>query len=844
MGGASKSSPSRGVASVASVAAVAALQQVQTQLEDLLRKELDGALVSPSSSSRNHFRVAYLSAMSRLRPTFWEDDEDFLDKDMREAEWDKRQRYNQLKKVWIRYDRMAPDKARDLSTEDQEIENDLDLVEEEIQEEWHEFAEELLDILDFDQEDDENFGDEEDMNDLAQWKGEMKQMQRDASLLKRRILERTMQRRAREEEERAKVVVSSERKREQMDLRKNLAKAASEEARLVKSGQKRRSKRDSQSANSPGLEVDRRQECPPISPKHSEKKSAALRGPNCKTVAVKTSNKRAQGDVSAMRLRFSQPTTPQLPAYPPPLSPTKYKYGRTGVQAAPTPIAPSFTGCSKHKDDKAETQKGKGDDRAPIASVRGILKILELHERVSAKELAKALNDLCEAAVRDNVGCCQTLSAGKGNETLYNILRQYQSNATVLEVCLRALELLLVRCEKSRDALASLGAIEIVLVGMLFHQDSVEVQERGCHVLTSFATTRKYQDWIVGSKGIEVLLTTQAAFVLDANVQAACFQTLTQIAMDNRLMTRQIAAEGAIKALMEVICMPEHETNLKFHRVALRSIAVLARDDDANRGTIAKNSGIYLTLLAMECFGSDGDLQQYGCEALCSLAMEHPQNRDSIHNQGGLSILSKTMKDHRDHLGALEGALPLLTQLTETSIVSRLFGEVGGVDRVLVAMRNFETSVIIHEHGCLTLCNMAIEEENKETIRNLGGIRMIVSAMRLLGSNTFVQKSGCRALDSLATNDQSKVTIAASGGVSAMLSAMQAHASVGGVQGLAIAALRKLATIHRNRGIMKMNHGIESVEGAMQKYPKHAHLQENGRALVKLLDPTRAFLTV
>jgi hypothetical protein len=92
-------------------------------------------------------RVAYLSAVSRrLRPTFWEDEEDFLDSAKRAQAWEQRQGYNTLKQVWITYDRLSL--RRDLSAEDQEIENDLDLVEEEIQEKWHEVAEELLEIID------------------------------------------------------------------------------------------------------------------------------------------------------------------------------------------------------------------------------------------------------------------------------------------------------------------------------------------------------------------------------------------------------------------------------------------------------------------------------------------------------------------------------------------------------------------------------------------------------------------------------------------------------------------------------------------------------------------------
>lgn len=75
-----------------------------------------------------------------------------------------------------------------------------------------------------------------------------------------------------------------------------------------------------------------------------------------------------------------------------------------------------------------------------------------------------------------------------------------------------------------------------------------------------------------------------------------------------------------------------------------------------------------------------------------------------------------------------------------------------------------------------------------------------------------------------------------------MLSAMKTHPNVAGVQALAITALRKLATITRNRCIMKSNGGTDTVEAAIRKYPTHAHLQENGKSLVKLLDPTRALL--
>ena len=190
--------------------------KAQDELQDLLRKELGQDAGRSKSRSYAFFRISYLRAVSQLRPSFFDDLEDFLEQDLRVAEWAKRQRFNELKKVWIRYDKIAPDKARDLGTEDQEIENDLDMIEEEIQEEWQDFAEELLDMFDDDDEE-EDFGDEEDLGDLDEWRAERKRMRQDASLLKRRILERTMQRRAREEEEeKRRAAEEHERRMEEM----------------------------------------------------------------------------------------------------------------------------------------------------------------------------------------------------------------------------------------------------------------------------------------------------------------------------------------------------------------------------------------------------------------------------------------------------------------------------------------------------------------------------------------------------------------------------------------------------------------------------------------------------
>lgn len=111
--------------------------------------------------------------------------------------------------------------------------------------------------------------------------------------------------------------------------------------------------------------------------------------------------------------------------------------------------------------------------------------------------------------------------------------------------------------------------------------------------------------------------------------------------------------------------------------------------------------------------------------------------------------------------------------------------------------------------------------------------------MKRLTSDSLLQKNGVKALDSLATNDENKRNIAAGGGITATLTAMKNHSDIPALQGLAAGALRKLATIGRNRSIMNENDAITIVAAAMESNPNHTYLQQNGKKLLVLLDPSR-----
>jgi hypothetical protein len=469
--------------------------------------------------------------------------------------------------------------------------------------------------------------------------------------------------------------------------------------------------------------------------------------------------------------------------------------------------------------------------------IRQAVKSLEFSFMLGGDHVIKLLNEIHDL-VKGNAAKQREFGTGKGNASFVKILKKNEDNPAVLEAAFLLLADL-AETEVNRDALALQGCIEMVLVGMLKSEEDLVLHERGCYALASLAGTQKYQEWIVSSSGIQVIMTTQSAFKQHEKIQTACSRALRALAHNNKENGFSIAAKGGVRALMEIVHDPLYAQSVMLHREACATMATLARTNDSNRGAIAAGGGIGTTLSAVKRFPDDGDLQATEFDTLYSLSLGHTQNSNSIAHNDGIRLLIQTMKLHAIHTRVQEAAIAFATVMTDSSQMAKNIGNEGGIQVVLSAMRQHESSQTVQEEGCSTLCNLAMVQENKAPICSLGGIGMIVTAMRQLCENSFVQKNGCKALESLSTNDQNKKSIAAAGGCTAMLAAMKKHPTAAGVQGLAVSALRKLATISRNQSLMKTNDGIEIVEWAMKDSPKHVHLQQNGIALLQLLDPSR-----
>lgn len=157
-------------------------QEAAAVLNNLLQKEMNDHKLA---SSYQDFRVRYLRALGYLRPASYEEKDDLDESEQRDfminlrrEEKKKKMRYDQLEQAWQFYDSVAIDKPDVLTAEDQKMEAQLDEIEEDINEEWQDFVEEVIASA-------EEAG-EGDTPEINEWRLETKDLKKDLELIRRR----------------------------------------------------------------------------------------------------------------------------------------------------------------------------------------------------------------------------------------------------------------------------------------------------------------------------------------------------------------------------------------------------------------------------------------------------------------------------------------------------------------------------------------------------------------------------------------------------------------------------------------------------------------------------------
>ena len=154
-----------------------------------------------------------------------------------------------------------------------------------------------------------------------------------------------------------------------------------------------------------------------------------------------------------------------------------------------------------------------------------------------------------------------------------------------------------------------------------------------------------------------------------------------------------------------------------------------ASSDDDNQKT---NETIKMLIKAMTENGSNVNLLEYGCGTLSNLAVVNDDTRRTIAEEGGIKVILDAMKRFQ--------------KLEDSDALS-------GVSQ-------------LQKNGCIALQNLAVNDDNRETIAKVVGIKVILNAMKKNMNRTLMCRNVALVPFGILLNiDDVKETIANYGGI-------------------------------------------------------------------------------
>lgn len=346
----------------------------------------------------------------------------------------------------------------------------------------------------------------------------------------------------------------------------------------------------------------------------------------------------------------------------------------------------------------------------------------------------------------------------------------------------RFLGLVLTLCFVAQDALIKFGIIVVVIDSMVEHERHEGIQEKGCAILASLASTESLQVTlsIAETDGIDVIVSALAAFAENLHIQTDACRAMSRFSIDQE-----------------------------------------------SRMLISSQGGIMLLASAMNRFPDESDLLEAACSALLNLSSDAEEQ--VLEGSNVVRSIVATMRRRGTPPLLQEKCLGVLQNISmRSSNFKRLIADAGGIGAVIFTGQEFIGSPSVLERSFTTMWSLAVLEANQPIIADEGGIALVINGMMACIDNEKVQKQGCGCLCVLSANIANKTIIRDQGGVDAIVYAMWAHYSSAELQIEACRSLATLAVTVQTNEVMIASEGeISAIMSSMRRFPHSERLQEH-----------------
>jgi hypothetical protein len=235
---------------------------------------------------------------------------------------------------------------------------------------------------------------------------------------------------------------------------------------------------------------------------------------------------------------------------------------------------------------------------------------------------------------------------------------------------------------------------------------------------------------------------------------------------------------------------------------ALVEAAAPAPPDDSKVSLLHK-------ILVTDLWSYDSSVVKKGLVRLvnmCLLANNSEHNECSLVRRAGgqLAIVGALKRWYADPGIQSQGFMVLAICGLKSNRFWDSAREVGALELILTAMKNYPNDVAVLEAACAALQQAALFQENAKrivTASNGEGVKSLVATMKKFQWSVDLQKYACGVLDRLGKWDELKVPVVEAGALVALATAIETHKAEGtnetkdikDIQESARSALKRLA---------------------------------------------------
>jgi hypothetical protein len=304
---------------------------------------------------------------------------------------------------------------------------------------------------------------------------------------------------------------------------------------------------------------------------------------------------------------------------------------------------------------------------------------------------------------------------------------------------------------RTQIAIVEASGLDAILGAVERFSGDLKIIESALSAMSNLGAAKDNLALFVEKGAIEKIVKVMATFADIVDIQIRGCGVISNLAKDKSPFKEQFLQSGAGEAA--IVAMVLHQDNIQLQEKALRALRNLCIHCDPNKVDAANMGGSDAAITAMQVHRDEPGVQEEGAWLIAVLT-RIDENRFSIGDCGGVEVVLRAMALHHDYIGVIEQGLKALHSLSLDLDNTKKMLKYGGIQTVVNSMHGHPNSATIQKLGCSVLAHFAeTSNEAKMQIVDQEGLDAVAMAMFLHSDDVGVQANACVTLFNVAIEE-------------------------------------------------------------------------------------------